>query len=90
MIEAAGNSLTNINSGSIYGHMKSKWSNQETMNFGEMLLYFALKQCIFERPAPIFAHDFKTTKPKSVFEPKKHFIQTNYELNGILDYFLEI
>ena len=90
MIRAAGNSLTNIINGSIFGLMKSQWSDHEINNFGEMLLYFALKQSIFERPTPIFASDLKNSKPISVFEPKKYFIKTNYELNGILDYFLDL
>ena len=89
MIEAAGSKLTNLRSGSIYGLMKSKWTTHEVKNFGEMLLYFALKQCILERPTPTFAHEIKKMKPKSVYEPKKYFIMTNYEFNGIMDYFLE-
>ena len=53
MIKAAntGNNLTNLINGSIYGLMKEKWTAFEIKNFGEMLLYFALKQSILERPA---------------------------------------
>ena len=90
MIKAAGNNLTNIINGSIFGLMKTKWSPSEIKFFGEMLLYFALKQTIFERPSPIFSHDIPKKKTISVYEQKKYFIKTNYELNGIIDCFLEL
>ena len=90
MIKAAGNKLTNLINGSVYGLMKSKWTLEEVKNFGEMLLYFALKQSIVERPSPIFPEDIKNKKKVQVFEPKKYFIETNYELNGILDCFLDM
>ena len=54
-----------------------------------MLLYFELKQCIIERPSPVFPDDIKKKKKVNVFEPKKYFIKSNYEMNGILDYLLE-
>ena len=92
MIKAAntGNNLTNLINGSIYGLMKEKWTSFEIKNFGEMLLYFALKQSILERPAILLPEDFRKKKTINVFEPKKYFISSNYELNGILDYFLNI
>ena len=90
MIKAAGNKLTNLISGSIYGLMKYKWTMQEIKKFGEMLLYFAFKQCITERPSQIFPKDIKLKNTVKVHEPKKYFIKTNYELNGILDCFLEL
>ena len=90
MIKAVGNTLTNLINGSIYGLMESNWTTFEIKNFGEMLLYFALNQCILERPTPILMEDIKTYKTKPVFEPKKYFIKTNYELNGILDSFLDM
>ena len=46
MIKAVGAKLTNLINGSIYGIMKNKWTIYEIKNFGDMLLYFALKQCI--------------------------------------------
>ena len=92
MIKAACtvNNLTNLINGSIYGLMKNKWTAFEIKNFGEMLLYFALKQSILERPSILYPADFRKKKTVKVFEPKKYFIQTNYELNGILEYFLEL
>ena len=89
MIKAAGNKLTNLISGSIYGLMKSKWTPYEIKKFGEMHLYSALKQCIYERPTPIYSHEVKKMTQKTVYEPKKYCLKNNYEFNGILDYFLE-
>ena len=88
MIKAAGKRLTNLINGSIYGLMENKWTIQEVKNFGEMLLYFALKQCILERPSAYFPKNF--VKKRSVYEAKKYYIQSNYELNGILDCFLDL
>ena len=90
MIKAVGQTLTNILNGSIYGLMKDQWTQTEILNFGEMLLYFASKQCIIERPPTIFAEDVRKQKTIKVYEPKKYFIKSNYELNGILDYFLDM
>lgn len=53
----------------------------EIKNFGEMLLYFALKQSILERPAILLPEDFRKKKTVNVFEPKKYFIGSNYFLN---------
>jgi hypothetical protein len=63
MIQATGKtSLTNINSGSVYGLMKNKWTDHEILNFGEMLLYFSFKKCILERPCPTYPDDLKKTR----------------------------
>lgn len=59
MIKATGKTLTNINNGSVYGLMKNKWTYPEILNFGEMLLYFSLRKCIFERPCPTYPYDIK-------------------------------
>ena len=88
MINAAGCVTSNINKGSVYGLMKEKWTKHEIKNFGELQLYFALKQCIVERPAPIFPENIK--KKKNVHELKKYHIKTNYEFNGIMDCFLNL
>ena len=90
MIKSAGNSLTNLINGSVYGLMKNKWTIPEIKNFGEMLLYLSLRQCIWERPNPTFPKDIKKkAKIEQDSEPKKYFFKTNYEFNGIMDYFLD-
>ena len=89
MIKAVGSSLTNIINGSIYGLMKQKWSVFEIRNFGDMLLYQALQQCIKERPSPCFPEK-RPSKKIRIYERKKHFIGSNLELNGILDCFLNL
>ena len=89
MIKSIGKSLTNLINGSVYGIMKNKWTVHEIHNFGEMLLYYSLRQCIFERPNPTYPKDIKKKKFKSVSEAKKYFL-TNYEFNGIMDCFLEL
>ena len=90
MIKAAGRSLTNLINGSIYGLMKTKWTQHEIRNYGEMLLYFAFKQCLYEHPDPIFSSDIKIKKSENIFEPKKYNIKTNYKFNGIMDWFLDL
>ena len=52
MIKSVGKSLTNHINGSVYGLMKNKLIVHEIYNFGEMLLYYSLRQCVFERPSP--------------------------------------
>ena len=90
MIKAAGTHLTNILNGSIYGFMKT-WSFFEIRNFGEMLLYFSLQKCIIDRPSPLFRDDFMRKKKRSdIYEPKKYHVKSNFELNGILDSFLNM
>ena len=56
MICACFGQITNIRKGSPYGCMKS-WNSAEIVNFGYMLLYFALRQCISERPSEIEIND---------------------------------
>ena len=70
--------------------MHNEWTRNEIRNYGEMLLYFALKQCIVERPSPYFPENFQGKMVKKVYEPKKYKIRTNYELNGILECFLSL
>ena len=89
MIKAVGSNLTNLINGSIYGLMKQKWSVFEIRNFGDMLLYHALQQCIKERPSPCFPENGPKKKMR-IYEPKKYFIRSNFELNGILDCFLDL
>ena len=92
MIKAAGKSLTNLINGSTYGLMKTKWTKSQIQNFGDMLLYFALKQCIVESPSQFYPKNIPMKKERktSVYEGKKYSIQFNYELNGILDCFLQM
>ena len=87
MIKAAGCKISNINKGLVYGLIKEKWTEHEIKNFGELQLFFALKQCIVERPAPIFPANIKKKRKKNVHESKKYHIKTNYEFNGIIDCF---
>ena len=58
MIKSAGKNITNSMNSSQYGLMKNNWSYTEIKIFGEMLLYFSLKQCIINRPTPQFPKDF--------------------------------
>ena len=58
MIKSAGMNITNSRNSSLYGLMRDKWSNTEILNFGEMILYFSLRQCIFNRPTPYYPDDF--------------------------------
>ena len=89
MIKATGVSVANIINGTDYGIMKNNWNMHEIVNFGDMLLFFALKQCITERPSEHFPNLEGKRKPK-IYEKQKYHIQSNYELNGILECFLEI
>ena len=79
MIKAVGKSLTNLISGSVYGLMKNKWSQSEILNFGEMLLYFSLRQCIIERPNSFFPKDFKNSKNNNS-NPKKYTFKHIFDL----------
>ena len=67
MIKSIGNNLTNLINGSVYGLMKHKWTIPEIFNFGEMLLYFSLKQCIWERPNPTYPENIKKISRKINF-----------------------
>ena len=64
MIKAVGNTLTNILNGSIHGLMKNEWTPTEILNVGEMLFYFAFKQCILERPTIFYADDVREKATK--------------------------
>ena len=44
--------------------MKNEWTTTEILNFGEMLLYFAFKQCILERPTIFYADDVREKATK--------------------------
>lgn len=82
MIWSVGESLTNLINGAAFGAMKTTWTYSEIKLFGDMLLFFALKMCINEKPKSILYSDF--------FEPKKYIFKSYYELKGILDCFLEM
>ena len=63
----------------------------EIYNFGEMLIYFTLRQCIIERPKPIFPADVKLRKKTGEgFDTQEHRIKSKSELQGILDYILDL
>ena len=64
MIKSAGNNITNSRDSSLYGLMKNDWSNTEILNFGEMILYFSLRECIINRPTPHFPEDFLLNNDK--------------------------
>ena len=61
--------LTNIVNGSAYGIMKDTWNNKEVINYGNMILYNALKMCIQEPPTIIYEND--------VLLPKKRISRKN-------------
>ena len=52
MICACFGQITNVRHGSPYGEMRS-WSKYEVLNFGHILLYVVLKQCLIEMPNEI-------------------------------------
>ena len=89
IIKNVGPKLTNLINGSAYGLMEWRWSPNEIKNFGEMLLYFTLRQCIIERPAPIFPDDVKMRK-KLDFKTQQLEVKCKYELQGILDYIVDL
>jgi hypothetical protein len=79
------NNLTNIVNGTPYGAMKNKWNNTEVVNFGNMMLYYALSMAIRERPAILYKEDIQicnSTEGKRSME--------DYEMQGILECFLEL
>jgi hypothetical protein len=86
MIRAAKPNITNIRNGSSYGIMKDSWTQNETLFYGDSLLYYALKTCIIERPTPFFPHHVISKKKSKPTD----FIRSNYEYNGILELFLEL
>ena len=82
MIHALGlHNTCNIVHGTTYGDIKF-WTTIEVINFGKMLLYNALLMCIIEPP-----HSFYL---KDIVLPRSKVRHENWELRGILDYFLEI
>ena len=84
MIQAAGKNLTNLINGAAYGEMKTTWTKQEIILYGDMLLFFALKKCIKDKPIPVLPCDMLSSVNS------KLDIRTNYELQGVLEYFLEM
>ena len=46
--------ITNVRKGSPYGEMVLSWTDLETLNYGYMCLFLALRQCITERPNEIY------------------------------------
>ena len=75
------NNLTNVVNGTPYGAMTS-WNDNEVKNFGKMLLYNALLMCVMEPPRVIFMED--------VVLPKGRASMKDWELHGILEYFLDM
>lgn len=58
LIEAIGlYNLTNLNRGTSYGDMKENWNSTEINNFGNLILFRALKLCCIDRPLEIYLHD---------------------------------
>ena len=84
MIQSAGSNLTNLIKGAAYGAMKNTWTKKEILLYGDMLLFFALKKCINDKPISILPSDMISS------EISKLNIRTKYELQGVLEYFLEI
>ena len=48
---------TNVINGTPYGSMLTKWNSKEILNYGNMLIYNALKMCISENPRLIMSDD---------------------------------
>ena len=87
MIRAAKPNITNIRNGSSYGIMKDQWSKTEISDYGDSLLYYAIKKCIIERPTPYFPDHVLSKRKK---HKPTDFIKSKYEYNGILELFLEL
>ena len=86
MIKALGiNNVTNEINGSQFGAMKNKWNYFEITNYGNMILYNALKMAINENPPLIFHSDIQKKRTIS----RKNGIE-DFELEGILSCFLEL
>ena len=64
--------------------MKTTWTPTETILYGDMLLFFALRKCIKDKPISILPSDMLS------YETSKLNIKTKYELRGVLEYFLEM
>ena len=86
MIRAAKPNLANIRNGSSYGIMKDQWTNNEILDYGDSLLYYAFKKCIIEQPTPYLSHHAMSKKKHKPTD----FIKSKYEYNGILELFLEL
>ena len=76
------NNITNIVNGTAYGAMKNTWNETAIVNYGSMILYNALKMCINDPPRII--------KSEDIVLPKKRCSRSNWELQGILQCFLEL
>ena len=88
IIKALGlNNITNVNNGSPYGAMQKEWNHFEVINYGNMLLFNALKMAINENPRLIHHEDIlvKTRKTR-----KRKPSMEDYELEGILNCFLDL
>ena len=60
LIKALGiKNITNKINGCPYGSMKTKWNDIEIINYGNMILYNALKMVIQENPPLIYPQDLK-------------------------------
>ena len=46
--------LTNLNNSTPYGDMATKWNTKQIENYGHMLLYSTLINCIYKKP-PLFS-----------------------------------
>ena len=51
--------LTNIRNSTCHGVMKEAWSKKEIINFGNMIVYRALKMAVLDPPTLIFEKDIK-------------------------------
>ena len=80
------NNLTNNINGSPFGVMLSKWNHFETLNYGNMILFNALKMAIHENPPTIYPEDI-SINPKT--KTRKTALE-DFELEGILNCFLEL
>lgn len=58
------NNITNVVNGTTFGDMKNNWNKTEIANYGNMILYNALKMCIHEPPRIIQSKDVILPKPR--------------------------
>ena len=66
--------------------MLSKWNHFEILNYGNMILFNALKMAIHENPPVIYPEDI-SINPKT--KTRKTALE-DFELEGILNCFLEL
>ena len=86
VIKALGlNNLTNANNSCAYGDMKNNWNYNETVNFGNMILFNALTMTVNERPTVLYKEDITISEI-----PKRDTTLEKAELLGILECFLEM